>query len=225
MSGLARTFAKCYPSYKEHIFDKYDCDIFVHISKDGNSPALDVMSCVKKVVLEKNPVLDEKDYRNYKRKCKKYSVQGLLQQFWKISMCHKLMLDYQKEKGINYDWVIRCRPDLNILGPLPDLSKLDPQYMYIPMHSRYASHYERMFGGADNLYADNFVYDYRDCVPDQIAISSVSLMNIYASRYDELDELVYKRAGELHAEGSLRMHLKYYGIKIKFLRTLFKIER
>ena len=101
MSGLARTFKKCYQSYLDNILSRYDCDVFVYVSKDSTSDDMDVMKCAKKVVLEQNPILDEKDFAQYKRKCKRYSMQGILQQLWKIKMCHGLMLDYQKENNNN----------------------------------------------------------------------------------------------------------------------------
>ena len=218
MSGLARTFKKCYSNYLDHILSRYDCDVFVFISKDANSDDLDVMKCAKKVVLDKNPVLDEKDLVKYKHRCKRYSLQGILQQLWKIKMCNDLMLDYQKENNIKYDWVIRCRPDLNILRPIDDLNQLDNKYLYVPAYLRFIDKWKGM-------YEKDFIFDYSDgCVADQFGMSSVEIMSIYAKRYDDLEKNCLS-GGNAHPEGSLQYHLQHNGIKIKFVKPLIEIVR
>ena len=218
MSGLARTFKKCYQSYLDNILSRFDCDVFVHVSKDANSNDMDVMKCAKKVVLEQNPKLDEKDLAKYKYKCKKYSMQGILQQLWKIKMCHELVLDYQKEKNIKYDWIIRCRPDLNILRPLDDLEKLDNKYFYVPAYLTFIDRWKGM-------YEKDFIFDYCTCcVSDQFGISGPDVMNIYARRYDDLQKNCYS-SGESHPESSLQFQLRANNVKIKFLKPLIQIQR
>lgn len=219
MSGLARTFKQCYQSYWDNILSQYDCDVFVYVSKDANSDSMDVMKCVKKIVLEQNPTLDEKDLVRYKLQCKRYSMQGILQQLWKIKMCHNLMLDYQKEHNIAYDWVIRCRPDLKIIRKIDDLTKLDNHYLYVPA---YQSFIDRWNG----MYDENFVFDYSCacCVSDQFGMSCVKVMDVYARRYDDLEKNCHS-GGNAHPESSLQYQLQVNGVKLKFLKPLIQIQR
>lgn len=218
MSGLARTFSKCYQSYLDNIISQFDCDVFVYVSKDANSDDMNIMKSTKKVVLEKDPILDERDLARYKRGCKRYSLQGILQQLWKIKMCNNLMMDYSKKNNVKYDWVIRCRPDLKILRKLDDLSRLDNNFLYVPAYNRFIDNWQGM-------YEKQFIFDYSDgCVSDQFGISSVETMSLYAQRYDDLEKNCHS-GGRLHPEGSLQYHLQKNDVKIKFLKPLIEIQR
>ena len=227
MSGLTRTFKKCYQSYLDNIINVYDCDVFGFVSKDSNVADLDLIKWANKTVIETDPVLDEKDYIKYKAwHTKFYSIQGWLQQFWKIKMCHNLMLDYQKEKNIKYDWVIRCRPDLIVTRKIDDLEKLNRNYIYAPVCPIAFLH------KVPNCLQEGYVYNYSDnkgYMPDQCALGSVELMNIYAQRYDDLDKIIHmEKIPEMPsfcAEHALSMHLKYHNVKVKFLEPLIQIQR
>lgn len=224
MSGLVRTFKKCYRSYLDNIINLYDCDVFVFVSKSPNDTDIDLIKVTGKTILETNPVLDEKDYIKYKAKrTKKYSIQGYLQQFWKIKMCHNMMLEYQSKNNIQYDWVIRCRPDLMITRKIDDLSKLDKQYIYAPVFP------PKFEINIPKCYNSDYIYDYKGnygYMPDQFAIGSVDLMGIYARRYDDLDMIVHlENTQTLCSECSLTRHLKYHNVKVKFLKPLIQIQR
>jgi hypothetical protein len=220
LSGLARTFSKCYQSYIDNIISQYDCDVFIYVSKDKNSDAMNLIRSVDKIVLETDPVLDERDYAKYK-KHKRYSVQGLLQQFWKIKMCHERMLDYQKRNSLHYDWVIRCRPDLMITRKIDDLSKLDNKVMYIPIYTELMSVKNRkIYYPLDRP----FEYNMATCLPDRFAIATPEIMCAYASRYNEIETLV-NRTKILFAEHSICQHLMHHDIKIQFLEPMYYIQR
>lgn len=226
MSGLTRTFKLCYQSYLDNIISQYDCDVFTVVSLDNNSKDIDLIKQTKKVIVDNEPLHDEKDYILYKaRKTNRYSIQGWLSQFWKIKMCHRLMMDYQKEKAIKYDWVIRCRPDLLITRKIDDLNSLNKEYLYIPVNL-IGSGFDK-----DEFYKEDYVYDYVDSgiysyLPDQFAIGSVEFMQAYADRYDDLDHISHSEKNyRFCAEYSLPRQLKYHNIKIKFLRPLTGIQR
>jgi len=220
LTGLARTFDKCRQSYLDNIINQYDCDVFIYVSKDEDSHSMDLIKSVDKVILEKNPVLNEKDYEQYKKCMKKYTVQGLLQQLWKIKMCNDRMLEYQRTHNIRYDWVIRCRPDLMITRKIDNLTKFNKDIMYIPVYSELTGRRSRRRYPLRGL----FNYTTSDCLPDRFAIASPELMNIYASRYDEFDALV-KRIGFIYSENTICQHLKYHNVKIQLLQPMYYILR
>jgi hypothetical protein len=219
LSGLARTFKKCYQSYIDNIINLYDCDVFVFVSKDANSSDMDLIKPTKKVILEKNPSLDEKNYVKYISK--KYTIQGFLQQFWKIEQCHNLMLEYGKQNNIKYDWVIRSRPDIRMKRPIDDLKSLDNSYLYIPVH-----HPKQTFFDQESHYRKDYVFNYNEwpSMNDRFAIGSEKLMGIYAARYAKLDEY-YKWRPLMNSEFSLNGHLRLNNVKIKFLRPMHELVR
>lgn len=218
LSGLARTFKKCYQSYLDYMINVYDCDAFIFVSKDQNSQDMDLIPSVRKVILEQNPVLDEKNYVKYKSR--RYTVQGFLQQFWKIEECHKMLLEYKKEKNITYDFVIRSRPDICIIRPL-ELQKLDSKYLYISINS-----YRQKFFCNPRFFEKDFVFDYKTywALPDRFAIASEELMGVYSRRYSELDAY-YNKNPQLNSEWSLYGHLKNYNVPIKFLPQMHNLIR
>lgn len=224
MSGLTRTFKQCYRSYLDNIINHYDCDIFTVVSLDSNAKDIDLIPQTRKIIVENEPHHDEKDYALYKfKRTINYTIQGWLSQFWKIKVCHQLMLDYQKEKSIKYDWVIRCRPDLMILRKIDDLNTLNKKYVYIPIFPE--------GDGLDikNNYCDDYFYDYVQnwgFLPDQFAIGSVEYMGLYSMRYDDLDKITHsEKITRFCSEHSLSRQLNFYNVKVKFLKPLFGIQK
>ena len=224
MSGLVRTFKSCYQSYLDNIINLYDCDLFAFVSNDANIADMDLIKWNEKVVIDPDPVLDEKDYFQIKdRRTKFYSIQGWLQQLWKIQKCHDLMLNYQINHNIRYDLVIRCRPDLLITRKIDDLTTLDTRFIYTPI---WPPNFDKI---VPKCYEDDYVYDYiGNCsnLPDQIAIGNVPLMSIYAQRYENLYNIVHSGPSwSLCAERSLTKHLQYYNVPVKFLKLMTEIKR
>jgi hypothetical protein len=107
-----------------------------------------------------------------------------------------------------------------ITRKIDDLSKLDNKIMYMPVYSEITKKNQEKYYPLDRPPG----YIEADCLPDRFAFSSPELMGIYACRYDELDDLV-KRTGKLFAENSICQHLKYHNVKIKFLESMYYIQR
>jgi len=224
MSGIARSFDKCYKSFIDNVLNLYDCDVFTFVSNDSNAKSLDLINHTKKIIVDNEPKHDEKDYILHKaRRTKKYTIQGWLSQFWKIKMCHEMMINYSKENNIKYDWVIRCRPDLYYFRKIDDLLKLDNNIMYLPVFPVGPKLDREM------LYEKNYIYDYKDnmgFIPDQFAISSVDLMTIYAKRFDDLEHITHSENHHLLcSEYSLSRQLNFYNVKVKFIKPMYGIHR
>jgi len=228
MSGLTRTFKKCYQSYLDNIINLYDCDVFTFVGIDKNSPNIDLIKHTKKVLVDNEPHHDEKDYAQYKAlRTRFYSIQGWLSQFWKIKKCHELMLDHQMEHGIKYDWVIRCRPDLMILRKFDELPTLDKRYIYTPPYPLEPPMFS-FINRAEGCLKDGYIYNGENggYLPDQFAVSTVELMGIYARRYDDLDKVIHaERTARFCSEYSLGRQLKFYGVQVKILQPLIRIQR
>jgi hypothetical protein len=208
----------------DNIINLYDCDVFTVVSLDSNSKDINLIKQTKCLVIDNEPKHDEKDYLFYKAKrTNKYTIQGWLSQFWKIKICHQLMLDYQKEKSISYDWVIRCRPDLMITRKIDDLNGFNKDYIYVPVFPVGPKL------NKEEYYKDDYVYNYVDnkCyLPEQFAIGSVDLMSIYAKRYDDLDMIIHaEKIKHFCSEFSIARQLKWYNVKVKFIRPLLGIQR
>jgi len=131
LSGQLRTFNECYPNLKKYLIDVWNPDIFVYATKDSNLE----LPNVKQVVLEK-----------YRKDCwdtlfdyivKPANKQVLfpyrnsLIMFYMIYKCQQLV----EQSGINYDRVIRLRPDMLLNGRIPGYVFYDDNVLW---YSSYA---------------------------------------------------------------------------------------
>lgn len=222
MSGITRTFRYTYKSFLNNIISKYDCDTFIYVSKDENSSDMDLIPSVKKVVYDKEPIIDVSGYHKYK--CKRYSEYGILNQWWKIEECFKLVEQYQIDNNIKYDLVIRCRPDLLITREIDDLTKLDRSAIYVAA-------YPKGYFEDEKLFAKDYVHDFPTRgnwlvlgIPDQLAIGTMETMKLYSYKFSNFDAF-YKRHQMLNAEVTTAWMLKEINMPVKFLRPLYRILR
>jgi hypothetical protein len=137
ISGHLRTFELTYPSLKQHILDKYDCDVFISTWKNlGNQFAY---HCAYKNGIDKtDPIISEEDIRklykpvaihmddadtepvtnrlkqeyNEKRTQNKAHLAQIMCMLYKIWDCNRLKKDHEQQTGKTYDAVIRVRFDV-----------------------------------------------------------------------------------------------------------------
>jgi hypothetical protein len=141
LSGQMRTFRECYPSLKKFILDPLKPDVFIYTDsykgitrevenledfknekigeeelKDLYEPKTIVVETPKKNCTEeidgiKVPeLLKQKEPKDYK---------GALPMFSQIYKCNELKKKWEKKNKFKYDLVIRLRPDIQFLEPLP----------------------------------------------------------------------------------------------------------
>ena len=114
-------------------------------------------------------------------------------------MCDRLRQAYEKENGIRYDAVLRCRPDLLFESPLPDLSTLDLNYIYVPDF--------HMYEGCN----------------DRLAIGNPATMTIYMKKIDDWHDYIaaWHRASRdappVTAEMFTAGQLRQYGIDVRLM--------
>lgn len=182
-----RTYKKCYGYLKENLLDPLDPDVFIHTwekagttTKISNSDesteetittdTLETLYAPEKVVIE--PFQDE--YFTHKDGIAVPEVlqertnhwKGNIPLFYKMKRCNELKSEYENEQDFTYDIVIKMRPDLILLEPIPDAVLKNPQVLW---HS-----------GAN--------VDTRFQVSDKFALSSSENMDYYTSVWDVLDQ-------------------------------------
>ena len=121
VSGMLRTFEETYPRLKKYIIDDLKPDIFFY----GYPNKKGIKYCENKIKELWNPkdykiveytdflrreiCFDENKYEKNKRPETK--VNNVLSAAYTLKKCNDLRLKYQKDNNIDYDIVLRIRPD------------------------------------------------------------------------------------------------------------------
>lgn len=217
ISGHLRTFESNYRTVKQHILDKFNCDVFIHTwdtlgvahrAGDSNLHITDTHKMnnlihqlynPKKIVIEKTkhfpitPLMQQRSSENR-------DLAGIMSMFYKVEECNKLRKTYQEETGAQYDFVIRFRGDLWLEESIPLDYKTHSNHVYLPVYGN--------FGGA--------------C--DQIAFGSPSVMDKYSTLHSNVEK--YLRAGcPMNPEKLLLFHLESQGVPIAKVHMKFVIRR
>ncbi len=87
--------------------------------------------------------------------------------YYQWNNCFTLMEETSKRIGVEYDMVIRSRPDILLSGPIPPEAFLDPKYVYVPTAGGW--------GG--------------DEISDYMTIGTVDQIRKYCDLYNQLDDI------------------------------------
>jgi hypothetical protein len=206
LSGSCRGLDRTYRNLQEKLLNPLaqygDHDLFMYVPDDAEAR---YASLLKPTVLQVVPDhhLDEGGLRNGSDCLLKVGIQRYLQQLYGLKMCDRLRQAYEKENGFRYDAVLRCRPDLLFESPLPDLTTLDLNYIYVPDF--------HMFEGCN----------------DRFAIGSSENMTFYMQKYDDWHAYVRNwisagpEAPPVTAEMFTGGQLRQYGISVRLLPVRF----
>ena len=129
--GHLRTYKSCFSALKRHLLDKYDCDIFMHTwdTVDHNTPTWHEycsQNAMKKIEekeiiplyhpkllkIENQPL---KDLGVLIANKNQISIFGIQSMFYSMKSVNGLRQKYEKDKNIQYDFVIFIRPDILLL--------------------------------------------------------------------------------------------------------------
>lgn len=121
ISGMLRTFEETYPRFKKYIIDDLHPDIFFY----GYSNKKGIKYCEDKIkklwkpkdykiveytdALRKKICPNESKYESNKRA--ETVVNNFLSATYTLKKCNDLRLKYQNSNNVNYDVVLRIRPD------------------------------------------------------------------------------------------------------------------
>lgn len=195
------------PMLRKYLFNELDrFDLFVYTPQDDFSHLANILpTTVLKVMPDKE--LPEGKLLHGTNCRLKTGVQGYLQQLYGMKMCHMLLRDYQKSHGIQYDCIIRGRPDLFFLNSIPDPALLDLDFLYLPDFHQF------------------------DGVNDRFAMGSAAHMAIYLNKYDSFHDYVDRwmarnpYALPVSAEMFTAGHLREAGIAVRQLPIRFNRVR
>jgi hypothetical protein len=209
LSGRCLGMAQTYRNLKElfNSLTRYGhYDLFMYVPDDADAKyAATLNPTVVEVVPDHH--LDEGNLRNGRDCQLKVGIQRYLQQLYGLKMCDRLRQAYERENGIHYDAVLRCRPDLFFESSLPDLTTLDLNYIYVPDF--------HMFEGCN----------------DRFAIGNPENMAIYMKKYDDWHGYVREwiNAGPASPPVTAEMftggQLRQYGIDVRLLSVRFNRVR
>jgi|SRR5579885_839567 len=155
LSGHLRKFEETFPLLQKHLLNHYDCDIFLHtwdkmgyVSRykgDARSDetlkyieAVQALYKPKKIVVESSSFVEElkrqgDEYAPHLRNEPKH-VGHMASMFYKIYAANELRKFHERETNTQYEWVVRCRPDLLFHGDTWVPSDKTPGRVYIPKH-------------------------------------------------------------------------------------------
>lgn len=222
LSGQMRTYKMCYNNLKKHILEPFNPDVFIHTwSKTGivtkvkllsifqgnqqvTEKELQKMYSPKNMVIEDfhNSYLEEIEGVRYPEILTKYVPppgRASLPMYYKIKKCNDLKCEEENKNNFKYDLVIRLRPDLNILEPLPG-EVLDNSHI---------------------LWHSGKYIDTGFMLSDRFAVSNSQNMDYYSSVFDKLNEYWQDPLGNdgwktyRIAERLIKQHMDFSDIEVK----------
>ncbi len=164
LPGLVRTLSMTYLELQATFFHSFESyDVFVYTINDTNTPDA---AYIEPTVIEISPS-DVQLHNQTELKGEPYhynspGITGWLRQIYNIGECAKLIENYARRTGTQYDWVVRARADTHFDAPLPVLSSLDRSSFYCIPFDEYDGLNDKFYMGPANatlhlmksLYAD-----------------------------------------------------------------------
>jgi hypothetical protein len=209
LSGHLRKYEQAFPSLHLYLLQTYDCDIFLstwdrmgYVSQYKSDSRQDLTNQYvkdieriikpKKMVIENSAFIEElkhqgNEYAPHLRNEPKH-VGHMASMFYKIYAANELRKSYELETGIEYDWVIRCRPDLLFHGNTTIPTDKVAKQIYIP-----SQHFHHKWFG------------------DQFAISLPNEMDLYSSLFFHMPEY-FKARNEFYPERFMNWGLQKLGL-------------
>lgn len=117
--------------------------------------------------------------------------------WYKVWRCYNLMLEHMSRENINYDVIIKSRPDLVLYQPFDPnlLTTMDKDTIYMAeWHGKYEEVTHRLM--------------------DQFGYGSSQSMSVYCSVYPHIDEIIQRNDYAFNGEGFLLSQLTVNSINI-----------
>jgi|SRR6185436_8445953 len=222
ISGHLRKFEETYPSLYFYLLKNYNCDIFIHTwdalgyacqyksdstleVTDNKISQINNLYKPKKIIVESSYFIEELKkeadiYAPHLKDCPKHAGH-MASMFYKIYACNELRKSFERENGIKYDLVVRCRSDL-----LFNNSIVMPTYNIqnkILMPSSLSN---------DHWYTDQF------------AVANSDSMDLYAGAYFDLPNY-FSFGLEYYPEKFLKWSLDKKKLQIEWCQASFTILR
>jgi len=227
LSGHLRSFQKTTPSLYSFLLRNLDYDIFIHTwdtlgyhnnwRPDHNfyinNYTHSNLNLIQNILKPKQIIIQsQKELESFKKeaetKVKFYIAPDIpkhpghmFAMFYKIWACNELRKQYERDHNIQYDLIIRTRPDLQFLSLLNTQELLDSKkYLYVPEIEGY--------GG----------------INDQFAFGSGHLIDYYCGMYNHLSRY-FSEGGDFRPEIFVKWHLETIKVPYKLSKIKYFINR
>lgn len=231
LSGHLRTFKYTAHALRRNIIEPLNCDVFIHTwdvlgAPTGKNPGdirfknTRTTDSLTEIYALLNPQLmsieaEEEKRQQFIRETNNINVpanerQYIMQHvglhvsmFYSIFKANELKNEYGVENGVEYDLVIRCRPDLYFTSQwkrdmFPEQNKL-----YVPIIATYAA------GGMN----------------DQVAVGCPRSMEIYTNIYHNIVNYYRQRVCTARPEVMMRYHASQHQLPIQTLPIEYDLYR
>lgn len=222
LSGHLRKFELTFPTLYLHLLKNHDCDIFLHTwDKMGYAcnyktdqtqqmtslylPRIEKTFQPKKMIIESSSFIEDlkrqgDEYAPHLRNEPKH-VGHMASMFYKIYAANELRKRHELETGVQYDWIVRCRPDLTFNQVVNMPAQKKPKTVYLAKSQSMPGWFN-----------------------DQFAIASPTDMDLYSSFFFHMPEY-FKARNEFYPEKFMDWSLKKKGLTPELWDLHFNILR
>ena len=207
ISGSCRSLDQTARSIKDNLLARlFHYDLFMFVPEDEHCHLAWLLEPTVLEVAPDQPI-DEAGLAHGTNCRLKTGVQSYLQQLYGLKRCNSLRCKYEEQHHLQYDCVIRCRPDLMFLSPLQRIEALDLGYLYVPDFHHF------------------------DGLNDRFALGRPAYMSRYMNKYDDFHQYAMdwgKKDGSalpVSAEMFTSGQLKQYNIPVRSLPIRFNRVR
>ncbi|CAD7941583.1 unnamed protein product [Amoebophrya sp. A25] len=136
----------------------------------------------------------------------------------KLNLCMDQVRKFEKNNYMEFDWVIRTRPDLRFLSPIGNLRDFDENYAYLYMRNNSISHGDTQdhFAILPRKLAPAYM-DYDGCTG--VAAPKVQQACAKGAR------TTWTESGRVTHECALNIRLRDFGVRIRPLRLFYFLQR
>jgi hypothetical protein len=211
ISGQYRSFDQCLPYIFENFINTnkdYEILVFICFGKEQDKHIIipkEIYDLSATIKIESDPPLPNLDYQ-----IEKYARHGLIlnsqkdsklvyYQLKQLKSVYNLVLEYEKENGIEFDYIARVRPDIWFKTPFD--WKLSDDHITILKHND--------FGGYN----------------DKFAIGPKKLMSTFMNRVDEWMSENNDENYTTHAESNLKFLLDENNIQVNRTNMIYDYIR
>lgn len=187
LSGQFRNSYKEYETIKKNLIDRYNADVFIYYTYKDNIE-VDISNLINlynpvNIEFEEYPdkINDLVQSVSHIEKAPESNTSSIFYMWYGIMKANELKQKYENHNSFNYDLVVRCRFDTEIINPvvLKDL----PNSIFIPIGS-----------------------DWRGGYNDLFAYGKSNSMNYYTSLFNNLPMWI-QESNFIHPERLLKYHL------------------
>lgn len=173
ISGYLRSIKETYFHLKQYIFDVYDTDIYIHITKSDDPKYMNHKINIDELYTLLNPkhlIISNNYFLHVKSK-----ENNILNQNYKYYLLNEARKSIEKAEHIKYNAILKIRPDVYLQCPI-EINTIQPTTIYIPIDSKIDQTKLRTT-------TDKYICDI-------MAYGTPETMDHYFAFYDELHHLM-----------------------------------